>query len=181
MAEKTFPRDEIIVSKTDLKGKITYVNDVFVKVSGYAPEELLGQPHSIIRHPDMPRGVFRLFWDVIQAGDEIFAYVKNQCKNGDYYWVLAHATPSYDENGKVIGYHSNRRSPHPESVRAVEGLYRQILDLERPYTNARDAASAGAEKILELVRSQTKTGTYSEWIWNLMFSTGEFTPGYRGR
>src|SRR5580704_8741733 len=88
--ERTFPEDEIIASKTDVKGVITYANRTFMEVSLYSEEELLGQPHSIVRHPDMPRCVFKLLWDTIQKGDEIFAYVKNMCKNGDFYWVFAH-------------------------------------------------------------------------------------------
>ena len=94
--ERFFDKDEIIVSKTDLKGRMTYCNDVFLRIAGYTEQELLGQPHSIIRHPDMPRCVFKLLWDTIGAGKEIFAYVINRAKNGDHYWVLAHVTPSRD-------------------------------------------------------------------------------------
>ena len=99
--ERTFSDDEIIVSKTDPKGRLTYVNDVFCKVGLYSEDELVGQPHSIVRHPDMPRSIFALLWERIRAGREIFAYVKNMAKNGDYYWVLAHVTPSYDGNGQI--------------------------------------------------------------------------------
>jgi len=82
--ERLWGEEEIIVSKTDLKGIITYANRTFLKVSGYSEEELLGKPHSIIRHPDMPRCVFKLLWDTIEAGREILAYVKNMAKNGDH-------------------------------------------------------------------------------------------------
>lgn len=116
--EKSFGKDEIIVSKTDLKGRITYVNRVFMSVAGYEEDELLGEPHSLIRHPDMPRCVFKLLWDTIQAKNEIFAYVINRCKNGDHYWVHAHVTPNFDAQGAVVGYHSNRRVP---DRRIVEG------------------------------------------------------------
>jgi PAS domain S-box-containing protein len=85
---KTFREDEIIVSKTDLKGLITYANKTFLDISGFTEEELLGQPHNIIRHPDMPQCVFKLLWKTVAKGDEIFAYVKNMCKNGDHYWVF---------------------------------------------------------------------------------------------
>ena len=92
--ETFFPASELIVSKTDLKGRITYANRLFCKVAGYREAELIGQPHSIIRHPDMPRSVFRLMWDTIEDRREIFASVKNMASNGDHYWVFAHVTPT---------------------------------------------------------------------------------------
>ena len=109
--EQTFADDEIIVSKTDTSGRITYANDVFLRICGYREDELLDQPHSMIRHPDMPRAVFKLLWDRISSGGEIFAFVVNCCRNGDHYWVLAHVTPDFDEAGRIVGYHSSRRLP----------------------------------------------------------------------
>jgi PAS domain S-box len=99
--ERTFGTDEIIVSKTDPKGRIIYANEVFLRLAGYAESEIIGQPHSIIRHPDMPRCVFKLLWDTVQSGNEIFAYVVNRSKNGDHYWVLAHVTPTFDGQGNM--------------------------------------------------------------------------------
>ncbi|MFK7778183.1 MAG: PAS domain-containing protein [Gimesia sp.] len=128
--EQTFEDDEIIVSKTDLQGRITYANHIFMSVSGYTEEELLGKPHSLIRHPDMPRCVFKLLWDTIDAGNEIFAYVNNLCKNGDNYWVLAHVTPSFDATGKIISYHSSRRVPEPSAVAKVKDLYQSLKRIE---------------------------------------------------
>lgn len=128
--ERTFPEDEIIVSKTDPKGRITYANDIFIEVSGYTENELLGQPHSIVRHPQMPRCVFKLLWDTIQAGEEIFAYVNNRAKNGDNYWVFAHITPWFGEKGDVAGYHSFRRSPRRNALTAIEPVYRTLLETE---------------------------------------------------
>ena len=96
--ERYFEKTELIVSKTDLKGRMLYVNDVFMRISGFNEKELLGQPHSMIRNPQMPRCVFKLLWDTLEAKKEIFAYVVNICKNGDHYWVLAHVTPSFDGN-----------------------------------------------------------------------------------
>ena len=122
--------DDIIVSKTDLKGKITYGNQVFIHFSGYSEVELLGQPHNIIRHPDMPKCVFKLLWDRIQGGEEIFAYVVNRAKSGDYYWVFANVTPSFDAKGKIIGYYSVRRKPKPEAIRAIQGIYKALLEAE---------------------------------------------------
>ena len=91
--ERTFGPDELIVSKTDLKGRMTYANDVFLRISGYDLDELIGQPHSLIRHPEMPRGLFRLLWQRISTGHEVFAFINNLAKTGDHYWVLAHVTP----------------------------------------------------------------------------------------
>jgi PAS domain S-box-containing protein len=128
--ERTFDDDDIIVSKTDLKGLITYANHTFIEVAGYTEEELLGKPHNLIRHPDMPRCVFKLLWDTIESGNEIFAYVVNLCKNGDHYWVLAHVTPSFDYSGKIIGYHSSRRVPDRTAVSKVEALYQSLKRIE---------------------------------------------------
>jgi PAS domain S-box-containing protein len=129
--ESPFGEQEIIVSKTDLKGRLTYVNDVFVRVSHYRADQLLGQPHSIIRHPDMPRCVFKLLWDTIQAKEEIFAYVLNMASNGDHYWVFAHVTPSFNGVGDIVGYHSNRRKPDPSQIAKIEPFYRSLLEVEQ--------------------------------------------------
>ncbi|MEQ8853788.1 PAS domain-containing protein [Gimesia sp.] len=128
--ERTFADHEIIVSKTDLKGRITYANQTFIEISGYTEEELLGQPHNLIRHPDMPRCVFKLLWDTIQVGEEIFAYVVNLCKNGDHYWVLAHVTPTWNLSGQISGYHSSRRVPERKALDKVIPLYQSLKRIE---------------------------------------------------
>ena len=123
--------NDFIVSKTDLKGKITYCNQIFMQLAKYSEEELIGAPHNIIRHPDMPRIVYKLLWDRIQNKEEIFAYVKNLSKDGGYYWVYANVTPSLDVNGNLIGYYSVRRKPSEEGIRACEGLYAKLIDEEK--------------------------------------------------
>lgn len=128
--ERRFSPDEFIVSKTNAKGIITYANDVFLRIADYSLEEVLGKPHNMIRHPAMPRCVFKLLWQRIKAGNEIFAYVVNRSKFGDHYWVLAHVTPSFDAKGTIIGYHSNRRSPDPTIVAKIEPLYKQLRAIE---------------------------------------------------
>ena len=140
--ERTFDANQIIVSKTDPKGIITYVNQVFTTVAQYTEEELLGAPHSIVRHPGMPRCVFRFMWDTIKAKKELFAYVLNRAKSGDHYWVFAHVTPTFDEQGKVIGYHSNRRLPSREAVARIEPIYALLLAEERRHGNSEDAMRA---------------------------------------
>lgn len=140
--ERTFGEDDIIVSKTDTKGKLTYVNQVFLEVSGYTEREMLGQPHNVIRHPDMPRCIFKLLWETIEDKREIFAYVINMAKNGDHYWVLAHVTPTFDARHNIIGFHSNRRFPKGAAVRAIERIYRQLREEERKYPSVKDAMAA---------------------------------------
>jgi PAS domain S-box-containing protein len=135
--ERTFSPDELIVSKTDNRGVITYANDVFLRVSGYDADEVIGQPHNLIRHPEMPKAVFTLLWDTLAAGHELFAYIDNLAADGANYWVLAHVTPSYGSGGQVVGYHSNRRSPSRRAVAAIRPLYAQLLAEERRHPNGR--------------------------------------------
>lgn len=152
--EASFRRDEIIVSKTDLKGRITYCNDVFERVSGFAEGELIGQPHSIIRHPQMPRCIFKLLWDTIQAKREIFAYVNNMARNGDHYWVLAHVTPSLDGAGTILGYHSNRRLPDRGAVAKADALYRELKAVEDRPDNRKDGMLAGHDHLVGLLKNK---------------------------
>lgn len=141
--EVYFSEEDIIVGKTDLKGKITYANDVFLSIAGYAETEVVGAPHNMIRHPDMPRSVFELLWGDLKAGREIFAYVKNMTKAGDHYWVLAHVTPSRDEAGTIVGYHSNRRVPKRAAVGRVDALYRSMQAAEAAAPGPREGLLAG--------------------------------------
>ncbi|HUN45140.1 MAG TPA: PAS domain-containing protein [Stellaceae bacterium] len=163
--ESRFEENEIIVSKTDLKGRITYVNDVFLRVSHYRAAELLGQPHSIIRHPDMPRCVFKLLWDTIQAKEEIFAYVLNMASNGDHYWVFAHVTPSFNANGDVIGYHSNRRKPDARQIAAIKPLYDLLLAEERRASDRKEGMQHSFERLLATL--QEKKVEYDEFVFTL--------------
>jgi len=129
--ESRFDENEIIVSKTDPKGRITYANDVFARVSLFSIGELLGQPHNIIRHPDMPRCIFKLLWETLESKQEIFAYILNMASNGDFYWAFAHVTPTCNERGEIVGYHSNRRKPERSQIAKVVPLYRELLDMEQ--------------------------------------------------
>jgi len=162
--EVTFGADEIIVSKTDVKGRIQYVNETFIKISGFTEDELLGQPHSIIRHPEMPRSVFKLLWDTIASGHEIFAYVKNLCKNGDHYWVFAHVTPTFDAQGKIVGYHSNRRSPDRVQVASYSDLYSQLLREEQKNSDWRQGMAAATALLQDIISQQGMS--YEELIFS---------------
>lgn len=163
--ESFFAEEEIIVSKTDLRGRITYANDVFLRVSRYSAEEVLGQPHSIIRHPDMPRCVFKLLWETIEAGGELFAYILNMAKNGDHYWVFAHVTPSFDAAGKIVGYHSNRRKPDPAQIAKIDPVYRMLLDEERRAEDRKQGMRLAHGKLAAMLQEQGVS--YDQYVFTI--------------
>ncbi|MCC7371818.1 MAG: PAS domain-containing protein [Chloroflexi bacterium] len=136
--ESRFEADEIFFSTTDRKGIIRSGNDVFVRVSGYPRNELIGRPHNLIRHPDMPRVVFKLLWEEIQAGRPIAAYVKNMAKDGSYYWVLATVVPC------AGGYLSVRIKPATPLFGVVQAVYRDLLAVEQAYEAAHPRQRDGA-------------------------------------
>ncbi|MFI4983659.1 MAG: PAS domain-containing protein [Rickettsiales bacterium] len=163
--ERMLGQNEIIVSKTNLKGHLTYANDIFCEIADYTNNDVFGKPHNIVRNPKMPRCVFKLLWDYISAGKEIFAYVVNRGKLGDHYWVLAHVTPSFDESGSMIGYHSNRRSPSRKAIQTMEGLYDQLLTEERKHGDRREGMME-SYKLLQKILDE-KGVSYDEFILSL--------------
>jgi len=121
-----------IVSETDSKGKITYVNDYFCEVSGYSPDELMAKPHSIVRHPDMPKVVFKLLWETISQGKNINAVVKNLAKDGRYYWIFTEfESRKNQDTGEIIGYHADRKSISPHVLEIIADLYAELLEIEK--------------------------------------------------
>ncbi len=143
--ELFFDRNELIVSKTDIKGRLTYANDVFLKLANYESREVIGKPHNIVRHENMPRSIFDLLWETLEKGEEVFAYVVNASKNGDHYWVIAHITPSKVEN-QTIGYHSTRRTPSKKIItQVIEPLYDKLLSLEKAAINRKDGIQKARE------------------------------------
>ncbi len=120
--ETSFPDGCLIVSRTDVNGVITHVNQSFVDMSGYSKEELIGQPHSILRHPDMPSAAFKVLWDTIKSGKKWHGYVKNLRKDGGYYWVFATVIPNV-RNNVIIGYTSVRRKPSRQRIDECIKLY----------------------------------------------------------
>ncbi len=164
--EVFFNTSDIIVSKTNLKGHILYVNPIFCEVSGFIEGELLGKPHNVIRHKKMPRCVFKLLWDKISVGEEVFAYVVNTCKNSDYYWVFAHVTPSFDENGTTVAYHSNRRVPCPNVIKEkIEPLYASLLEIENSYENAKEGLEASFNHLVTFLEESHMS--YEEFVFSL--------------
>ncbi|MBV1870486.1 MAG: PAS domain-containing protein [Gammaproteobacteria bacterium] len=154
--------EDFIVSKTDAKGRITYANEIFIEFSEYDEIDLIGKPHNIIRHSDMPRSVFRFMWQTLQKGEEFSGYVKNASKYGGFYWVFANVTPSYGENNEVIGYFSVRRKPSREAVSAYEKIYKEMKEEESKHTGANDAMNASF-RILDGYIKQSGV-TYNEMV-----------------
>ncbi len=152
---------DFIVSKTDTKGRITYGNRIFIEFSGYSEKELLGTQHNVIRHPDMPRVVFKLLWDTLNQHKEIFAYVKNMAKDGSFYWVFANVTPSFDNSGKLVGHYSVRRKPKTSSIQIIEPIYKQLLAEEQKHS-AKDAMNASYQLLVSVL--QSKGLTYDELV-----------------
>jgi PAS domain S-box-containing protein len=122
-----------IVSKTDTAGKILYGNEYFTEVSGYQEEELIGKPHNILRHPDMPKAIFYLMWAYLKSGKNIMAVVKNLAKNGDHYWVMTDFDIKHDRSGKVRHYIAFRQAAPKYVVKEIEPLYARLLEIEKEY------------------------------------------------
>ena len=160
--EKFFPRDEIIVSKTDTRGNITYGNQLFVQMAGYTEYEMLGQPHNIIRHPDMPQLIFKALWDTISQGKEINAFVINLSKDGRYYWVFANVTPSFDEDLNIVGYHSVRRKPNPKAIEIIVPFYKSLKKAE-----AIGGMHESMKELVKLLESQNMS--YEKLVLHLQY------------
>ena len=152
--------NDFIISKTDKKGRLTYVNKIFMEIAEYTEEELLGKPHSIVRHPDMPKLIFKLLWDRVQNKEEIFAFVINKTKRDNDYWVFANVTASVGSNGQILGFHSVRRKPNPEAIEIIKPLYNQLLQAEK------SGGIEASNKLLTEVLTQ-KGVDYDEFISNI--------------
>lgn len=153
--------DDFIVSKTDLKGRITYCNKIFTEFSKFSEKELIGSQHNIIRHPHMPRAIFKLLWDTVQANHELFAYVLNMAKDGSGYWVFANVSISTDEQGKPLAYYSVRRKPRASGVKLITEIYREMVAIEQ-----RVGTKDGMAASMEYFRSIYGKGgmSYEEFI-----------------
>jgi len=158
--ERELRENDFIVSKTDTKGRLTYVNKIFIDLAEYDEEQLLGKPHNIVRHPDMPKAIFKLLWDRVQAKEEIFAFVINKTKNNNSYWVYANVTPSLDERGNIVGYYSVRRKPNTQALETIKPLYSQMLQAEKS-----SGMEAGMKVLTDLLHQEGVS--YDEYIISL--------------
>jgi len=129
--EKKVTSVDIIVSKGDEKGDITYANQIFFKLAGYTQAELLEKPHSMIRHPDMPKIIFKYFWSSIQTGNDVKAFVKNLCKDGEFYWVFAHVRVATNPDGSFRNYVSTRKTMSKSARAVIEPLYKKLVEAEQ--------------------------------------------------
>lgn len=127
--EIAYPDGRLIISRTDLNGVLTHANDAFVELSGYGRDEVIGQQHTILRHPDMPKAPFKDLWDTVSAGKKWHGYVKNLRKDGAHYWVYATAVANI-RNGKAVGYTSVRRKPSRKKIEEISALYKEWLAAE---------------------------------------------------
>jgi len=157
-----------IVSKTDDRGVIEYGNDYFVEISGYAESELIGQPHNIIRHPDMPKVIFKLMWDRISAGESIFAIVKNLAKDGRYYWVITEFESKVDPlNNKISKYTAFRQAAPAKVVQEIAPLYKKLVEIE-----AHSGMDGSAKYLIGYL--EDKGQNYDEFIDALIGNKGMF-------
>ncbi|WP_435261166.1 PAS domain-containing protein [Tenacibaculum sp. nBUS_03] len=129
--EVKWNKTKTIVSKTDVHGTILYANDVFTQACEYSAIELIGEPHNIIRHPDMPKITFKVLWQALKKGENFHAIVKNLTRTGRYYWVITDFIVDKDESGKIIGYTGRRKAVPDGVIKKIEPLYKTLLDIEK--------------------------------------------------
>lgn len=164
LVEQCMKDGEYIVSTTDPTGRITSANDVLLRFSGYAADELIGRQHNILRHPDMPRAVFSLAWETIANGEGFLGYIKNLSKDGSFYWVFAHIFPLYDEAGMLTGYKSIRRKPRAGALPQVAQLSAAMCRAEAE-AGSRDAIAAGLAVLAGVLAG--KDQSYEEFVAGL--------------
>ncbi|WP_035643936.1 PAS domain-containing protein [Flavobacterium sp. ASV13] len=164
--EVDWNKNKILLSKTDTKGTILYANEDFIDVSGYDEFELIGQAHNIIRHPDMPKVIFKFLWDSIKSNKNIHAIIKNMSKTGRYYWVITDFKIIADSDGQIVGYFGTRKSvPEDIIVKFIEPLYKKLLQIEEA-----SGMLASEEYLIGFLEERKKT--YMEYIDHLI-ATGK--------
>ena len=159
--ELVMPDDDFICSKTNTKGILTYVNPLFIKYSGYKESELLGQQHNIVRHPDMPRVIFKLLWNTIGNNREFNGYFKNLTKDGGYYWVFANVAPNFSSDNELLGYYSVRRKPDTEKLNYIKNIYAELLEIEQQ-SSPQEAIDNSLYKLNTVLNGKEKG--YDEFI-----------------
>ena len=162
--ERFIAAGSYIISTTDLKGRITSVNDTLVDLSGFSRAELIGTHHNILRHPDMPRAVFAMAWATITGGEDFSGYIKNLCKDGSFYWVFAHIVVQTDAEGELAGFRSVRRAASRTAVSTIEPVYVAMCAAEQA-AGARDAMTAGSEVLCAFLRQRGQS--YAQMVATL--------------
>ncbi|MBF4515728.1 PAS domain-containing protein [Flavobacterium sp. ANB] len=159
-------KTKVLLSKTDTKGTILYANEAFIDVSGYDEFELIGQPHNVIRHPDMPKVIFKFLWDSIKSNENIHAIIKNMSKTGRYYWVITDFKIIADTDGEIVGYFGTRKSvPEDIIVKFIEPLYKKLLHIE-------EVSGIGASEDYLVGFLEERKKTYMEYVDHLV-ATGK--------
>nr|WP_275679280.1 MULTISPECIES: PAS domain-containing methyl-accepting chemotaxis protein [Pseudomonas] len=160
--EQSFPEHQRLISATDTASLITYCNAEFAAISGYSQDELIGSPHNLVRHPDMPEAVFELMWQYLKAGRSWMGIVKNRCRNGNFYWVNAYVTPIL-EQGRVVGYESVRVRPSREQIARAEALYARLRAGKAALSPARRLALLARGMTLPLLGGVLAIGVNQQW------------------
>ena len=156
--ELDWDKTKVILSKTDAKGAILYANEAFIDISGYDEYELIGQSHNVIRHPDMPKVIFKVLWDTIQKGENIHAIVKNMSKSGRYYWVITDFKTILNDSGEITSYFATRKSIPSEVITKFIGpLYSKLLHIEEA-----SGVTAAEEYLKGFLEERNKT--YTEYV-----------------
>lgn len=166
--EVDWNKSKVILSKTDKRGIILYANEAFIDISGYDEYELIGAPHNVIRHPDMPKVIFKKLWDTIKKGENVHAIVKNLTKSGRYYWVITDFKTIFDDEGQIISYFGTRKSiPNQDEIipKYIDPLYKKLLQIEE--ASGLEASEAFLDGFLE-----ERNKTYTEYVDHLV-ATGK--------
>lgn len=164
--EVDWNKNKVLLSKTDTKGTILYVNEDFIDVSGYDEYELIGQAHNVIRHPDMPKVIFKFLWDSIKSSQNIHVVIKNMAKTGRFYWVITDFKIIADSDGEIVGYFGTRKSVSQDIIiKFIEPLYKKLLEIEKTR-----GINASEEYLVSFLEERNKT--YTEYIDHLV-ATGK--------
>lgn len=164
--EVDWNKTKVLLSKTDIKGTILYANENFIDVSGYDEHELIGQPHNVIRHPDMPKVIFKFMWDSIKSSENIYVIIKNMSKTGRYYWVVTDFKIIADGDGEIAGYFGTRKSvPEEIIIKFIEPLYKKLLHIE-------EVSGLGASEDYLIGFLEERKKTYNEYVDHLI-ATGK--------
>ena len=159
--------DQLMITKCDLNGKITYCNQSFIEISGYTEAELIGQTFALIRHSDMPKGIFFKMWQSLKNQREFNGFIKNKTKKDDHYWTFANITPCHNVSGNISGYTCAMRQPNPAAIMMFSMYYEQMLAQEAGQRNE-EAAKASLKLLIEQLSAMGDD--YEACVFKLQFS-----------